>query len=92
MIEDEDCGEVPEELGDDDYVISDWGPLGSKTSVLVRSGWADGSKFKVFDVEEEAVRAVKEDMDAQQFYPSVWKQDDHGGIAPYNIKEAADDK
>jgi hypothetical protein len=84
-IEDEDGDEEPEEPGEDDYIILDWGTLGSRTGVSVRSGWSDGVKFKVFDTEEEAVKAIKLCMAAQQFYPLVWKQDDHGGITQYSI-------
>jgi hypothetical protein len=71
--------------GNDDYVISDCGPLGSRTVVSIQSGWADKSKYKQFDTEEEAVKAIKEDMAAQQYWPNVWKEDDHGGIGLYNI-------
>jgi hypothetical protein len=82
--DDEEEGE-PEGPGDDDYVILDCGPLGSKTAVSVQSGWADKGKYRQFDTEEEAVRAIKEDMAAQQYWPDVWRQDDHGGVALYDI-------
>jgi hypothetical protein len=53
--------------------------------VCVQSGWADKGKYKQFDTEEEAVKAIKEDMAAQGCWPGVWKEDDHGGISRYNI-------
>jgi hypothetical protein len=83
--EDEEEDEEPEGPGDDDYVIIDCGPLGNRTAVCVQSGWADKSKYKQFDTEEEAVKAIKKDMTAQQYWPDVWREDDHGGVALYNI-------
>jgi hypothetical protein len=80
--EDDDDEEL-EGPGDDDYIILDCGPLGSKTAVSVQSGWADKSKYKQFDTEDEAVKAIKEDMAAQKYWPNVWKKDDHGGITLY---------
>ncbi|MDR1315702.1 MAG: hypothetical protein LBK13_02410 [Spirochaetales bacterium] len=82
--DDDEEDEQPEGPGDDDYFILDCGPLGSKTAVCVQSGWADKSKYKQFDTEEKAAKAIKEDMAAQKYWPNVWKEDDHGGITPYN--------
>jgi hypothetical protein len=59
---DEDEDEEEEEPEEDDYVISDCSPLGSRTVVSVQTRWADKSKSKVFDTEEEAVKAIKEDI------------------------------
>jgi hypothetical protein len=85
---DEDEDEKLEGPGDGDYVILDCGPLGSKITVYVQSGWADKSKYKQFDTEDKAAKAIKEDMAAQQFWPNVWREDDHGGVALYNeVKE-----
>jgi hypothetical protein len=83
--DDEEEDEEPEVPGEDDYVMSDCGPLGSRTVVCVQSGWADKGKYKQFDTEEEAVKAIKEDMATQRYWPGVWKEDDHGGISRYNI-------
>jgi hypothetical protein len=89
LFDDED--DEDEELegpGEDDYVISDCGPLGSRTAVCIQSGWADKGKYRQFDTEEEAVKAIKEDMAAQQCWPDVWKEDDHGGVSLYEeVKE-----
>jgi hypothetical protein len=82
--EEDEEDEEPEGPEEDDYVISDCGPLGSKTGVSVGTGWEDRSKSRVFDTEEEAVKAIKEDMAAQQYWPNVWKEDDHGGISLYD--------
>jgi hypothetical protein len=79
--EDKEGEEEQREPGEDDYVISDCGPLGSKTAVLNQSGWADRDELKVFDAEEEAVKAIRADMVAQKIYSSVWREDDHGGLA-----------
>jgi hypothetical protein len=84
--EDEEDDEELEGPGDDDYIILDCGPLGSKTAVYVQSGWADKSKYKQLDTEEEAVKAIKEDMTAQKYWPNVWREDDHGGVSPYDIE------
>jgi hypothetical protein len=80
----EDSKEYPE---DGDYIISDSGPLGSRITVGVYYGkWKDGFQRKEFNTEEEAVKAIKEDMGAQGYRPDVWRQDDHGGIALYGME------
>jgi hypothetical protein len=58
----------------EDYVLTDSGYLGSKTSVSI----VDGGFFDEFDSEDDALDAIKEQMDVEQFYPSVWKVSDHG--------------
>jgi hypothetical protein len=78
----EECIEGP---GDDDYVIMDCGPLSYKTAVCVQSGWADKGKYKQFDSEAEAVKAIKEDMAVQGFRSNIWRQDDHGGMSRYDM-------
>jgi hypothetical protein len=83
--DDEDDDDEPEGPEDDDYVISDYGHLGSRTIVSVGTRWKDGSKSKIFDTEDEAVKAIKEDMAAQQYRPNVWREDDHGGISLYSM-------
>jgi uncharacterized membrane protein (UPF0127 family) len=62
----------PEE---DDIFIQDSGPLGSRTSVS-----AGGKFLGEFKTEEEAEEAIKEWMEANQWYPNVWKVSDHGNI------------
>jgi hypothetical protein len=83
----DDDEEEPEEPEEDDYVILDCGTLGSKTIVSVQSRWADKCISKIFDTEEEAVKAIKEDMAAQQYWPNVWREDDHGGVTLYDMED-----
>jgi len=60
----------------EDYVLSDSGPLGCRTSVHIVGGEDVGE----YASQEEALAAVRERMLADQFFPSVWCQDDHGGL------------
>ncbi|GHT57885.1 hypothetical protein FACS1894109_10960 [Spirochaetia bacterium] len=88
--EEEDDDEDPEdEYPDDgDYIMSDCDYLGSKTFVCVKDGrWNDGKRFRYFGTEEEAVKAIKEDMAAQQYWPNVWYESDHGNMSHYNVGE-----
>jgi hypothetical protein len=78
--------EEEERPEDCDYVISDCGCLGAGTRVTVlNSYWADDCRVKDFVSEEEAVKAIKEDMSEQNYWPNVWREDDHGGITLYAI-------
>lgn len=61
---------------EDDYTIYDSGHLGALTSVAAPYGEHLG-EFPDFD---SACAAIREHMDAEQFWPGVWYQDDHGGI------------
>jgi hypothetical protein len=62
-----------------DYIMSDSGALGSRTSVGIFEG---GSKSFLgeFKSEEAAMYAIKKDMDAHNFWPNIWYLDDHGGV------------
>jgi hypothetical protein len=84
--DDDEEDEEPEGPGDDDYVISGCGPLGSQIIVSTQSKWADRRISKIFDTEEEAVEAIRKDMAEQSFWSNVWRQDDHGGIALYDMR------
>jgi hypothetical protein len=58
--------------------------LGSRLTAGVYSGkWKDGFRSKKFGTEEDAIKAIKEDMDAQGYWPDIWRRDDHGGITLY---------
>jgi hypothetical protein len=82
--EDEDVEEEPE---DGDYIIAAGPPLGSITVVSVYNDtWNDGDRSKAFTTEEEAVKAIKEDMAVQKYWPNVWGEDDHGGITLYDME------
>lgn len=76
--------EVPEDEQDkpemDDMFISDSGPLGSKYSVS-----AEGKNLGEFNTEEEAVAAMQSWMTLNNYFPSIWYVDDHGGISPYTV-------
>jgi hypothetical protein len=60
---------------DDDLVISDCGRHGAKTAIS-RIG---GTILGTFDTEESAYEHIRRVMDEQQFWPNVWRLDDHGG-------------
>lgn len=67
-----------------DYVLSDTGPLGSKTNV----GLHEGQYLGTFDTEEEARQFVQDRMEQEQFFPNVWKLSDHGNwIGPIDQSE-----
>jgi hypothetical protein len=79
----EDEEDMPEE---GDYVISDCGSLGDCTQVCVFCGsWADKAHSKLFDTEEDAGKAIKADMAEQNYYPNVWRENDHGNISRYEM-------
>jgi transposase-like protein len=65
---------------EDDMYLTPSGPLGSKTSVSV-----EGKFLGEYNSEEEAVKAIKEWIDKNNFYPNIWYVSDHGNISPYSI-------
>ena len=73
-----------EEPTEGDYVLSDSGPLGSKTSVSEVGGAFLGE----FSSNEEVDAFIKERMEKEQFWPSVWYMSDHGNVEPYTITAA----
>ena len=66
---------------ENDILLYDSGPLGSKTSVT-----AAGEDLGEFDGYEEAEAAIKEWMANSNWHPSIWYMDDHGGITPYKLE------
>lgn len=60
------------EIQDDDYVISDTGTLGSEYIVMPLN--------EVFQNLDDALAAIKADMEREQFWPSVFYVNDHGNI------------
>jgi hypothetical protein len=75
------------DLEDGDYVMAGSPPLGSITVVSVHNDrWADREISKGFSTEAEAVKAIKEDMAAQNYWPNVWIADDHGGLSLYDTE------
>lgn len=59
-----------------DYIMSDSGTLGSKTSVSSE----DGGFLGEFDTNDEALEAIKQDMEKNKIYSDVWQMSDHGNL------------
>ncbi len=59
-----------------DYVLSSTGPLGAMVSV----GQVDGDFLGEFKDEDDAMSAIREHMEESNFFPSVWRESDHGNI------------
>lgn len=59
-----------------DYVLSNTGPLGAKTSV----GVVDGDFLGEFNSEDTAMEAIQDDMRKNDFYPNIWRESDHGNL------------
>jgi hypothetical protein len=68
--------DTPEQPEPEDYYMWDSGPLGSMTSVGVVGGDFIG-QYHDFD---NALTAIRLQMDKDQFWPAVWYRDDHGGL------------
>ena len=72
--------EQPTEPEEGDYVMHPAGPLGGCTAVSV-----DGRHKETFSpvgdksADELAMEWVAADMEANQFWPNIWRQDYHGG-------------
>lgn len=86
QFEDEDEEFEDEEFEDEgpvegDYVISDCGPLGSRTCVTE----VGGKFYEEAGDEEDLYWLIKQKMEKDQFYPNVWYQDDHGGLQTRSI-------
>lgn len=77
--------EEMEEMGPEegDYILGPSGPLGSRASVSV-AGCA-GKHLAEFRTQEEAETFIKERMEREQFWPSVWFCSDHGNLSPLSI-------
>lgn len=69
----EDAEEGPEP---GDYLLSDTGPLGSRTMLTEHEGGFIGE----YATREEAEEVIRARMEAEQFYPNVWVISDHGNI------------
>lgn len=68
--------ECENEFCDGDYVISDSGQLGSKFYC---------KEVGEFIEWEDIIKAIKEQMEMEQFFPSVWYINDHGNVEEINI-------
>ena len=63
------------QVDDEDYVLYPSGTLGGKTSV---SGC--GKFLGEFMSDELALEFVRQHQEEGNFYPNIWKRDDHGGM------------
>jgi len=77
---DPDEGFDEDEPQEDDAFLSSSGQLGGRTSVSV-----DGKFLGEFNSDEEAVEALKEWMEKNQYWPGVWYVSDHGNINPFTL-------
>jgi hypothetical protein len=77
VIEAEAAEEAAEEPEPEDYTLSPSGPLGARTSV----GRVEGRFLGEYSSDAEAAWAVIEQMEAEQFWPSVWTISDHGNVS-----------
>lgn len=77
-----------------DYVISTTGQLGSVYQVsIVESVPSDDARWNSFNrrarekvVEwDNIIEAIKKDMEVTRYYPTVWHEDDHGGLTVVNL-------
>jgi hypothetical protein len=68
---------------DDDITISDSGPLGTLYSV----GVVNGKHIGEYKTREDAVNAIREYMEKNNWYPTVWSVSDHGNAVAINIGE-----
>ena len=62
---------------DGDYVISDCGPLGSRTHV----GIVNGPTVGEFATEQDAHEYIRALMGRDQVWPNVWRVSDHGNVS-----------
>lgn len=74
----------PEVLPDPgDYVLGPFGRLGSRTALWEH----EGKNLGTFDSEDDALEVVRDRMEAEKFYPNVWRQSDHGGLVLIELEE-----
>ena len=76
-------GEDIEEAGpqDDDYTIAPAGSLGGCYAVSIVNGPFIG-QFAELD---HAERAIRDRMEAEQFWPNVWDISDHGNVSRHTM-------
>lgn len=63
------------EPDEDDAYLNPCGPLGSNTSVSVA-----GKHLGEYSNDEEALEALREWMDRNEFWPNIWTISDHGNV------------
>ena len=73
--------EEMDEPQEDDYILAPSGSLGAKTSIS-----QSGKNLGTFDDEDEAEKFIINHMKKNNYYPSVWYNDDHGGYTIRTLK------
>jgi len=64
---------MTEQIEHDDYTLSPSGHLGGMTSVAQSTNF-----LGEFSEEDDALEAIKEHMEENQYWPSIWRISDHG--------------
>jgi len=68
--------DLPDGILEDDYMITDCGPLYSRSAVS-----QSGKCLKVCCCMAEAIEYVRKHADTEAFWPSAWHVNDHGNVA-----------
>ena len=69
------------EIEEDDYTLTPSGHLGGKTSVA-----KENRLLGEFNSTEEALAFIGENMEEEQFWPSIWWISDHGNFWAINLQ------
>ncbi len=86
VLDDVAIGEQLEEEGPapEDYMISDSGELGGMYSVSE----VEGKFLGEFAEWDDMAKAIRDDMEKNQFWPNVWYVNDHGNVSLANVNAA----
>lgn len=63
-----------------DFTLTPCGPFGGKTAL----GRVHDDFISEFDCDEDAIRATRDIMEREQFWPNIWVVSDHGNWSLYN--------
>ena len=69
------------DIQQEDYTLSPCGPLGGRIGLGVSGGEFIGEYADV----DEALDVVRDRMDREQFWPSIWWVSDHGNFWPIDL-------
>lgn len=69
------------DIPEDDYQLTPCGNLGGKTGVSQY-----GKFLGEFNETDDALAFVKEHMDQEQFFPTIWWVSDHGNAWPIDLE------
>ena len=75
-IEQEPCG-----IEDGDYTLTPSGSLGGRTT----AGQVGGKYVAEYDTTEDALDAVRREMQREQWWPTIWWVSDHGNAWPIDL-------